>query len=72
MLLKNPRRIHLAKTLTWRVSATVATFLISWAVTGELIIGVTIGIADVALKTVLYYLHERAWFRYAQDHSVQE
>lgn len=72
MILKTPRRLHLLKTATWRVSASLTTFIISWIVTGQLTVGLTIGIVDAAVKTFLYYGHERAWFRYAQGHPLQE
>ena len=56
-----PRR-HLAKAITWRVVASITTFIIGWKVTGDLDFGMTIGAADVIIKIVLYYLHERVWY----------
>ncbi len=53
---------HLAKAITWRLIASLTTFLIGWYVTGDLEFGMTIGAADVIIKIVLYYLHERAWY----------
>jgi uncharacterized membrane protein len=53
---------HLAKAITWRVIASLTTFLIGWIVTGSLDFGMTIGAADVLIKIVLYYFHERAWY----------
>ncbi|MDA3816204.1 MAG: DUF2061 domain-containing protein [Prolixibacteraceae bacterium] len=56
-----PKR-HLAKALTWRIIASLTTFLIGWLVTGNLNFGMAIGFADVVIKIALYYLHERAWY----------
>ena len=56
-----PRR-HLAKAITWRIVASVTTFIIGWIVTGSLDFGMAIGAADVIIKIALYYLHERAWY----------
>ncbi|QIA08516.1 DUF2061 domain-containing protein [Draconibacterium halophilum] len=56
-----PRR-HLAKAITWRIMASITTFIIGWIVTGSLDFGMAIGAADVLIKIVLYYLHERAWY----------
>lgn len=56
-----PRR-HLAKAITWRIVASLTTFIIGWIVTGDLDFGMAIGAADVFIKLVLYYLHERAWY----------
>lgn len=61
---KLSRRRHLAKTITWRLIGTVDTVLIGWVVTGDPWIGVQVGGVEMVTKMVLYYLHERAWFRY--------
>ena len=37
--------------------------LISWFVTGDALIGLQIGLAEVLTKMLLYYFHERIWFR---------
>ena len=61
---KLSRRRHLAKTVTWRLIGTVDTVLIGWVVTGDPWIGVQVGGVEMVTKMVLYYLHERAWFRF--------
>lgn len=51
----------LTKTVTWRLTGSSSTFLISWLITGNLIVaGTILGIHFVA-NTVLYYCHERIW-----------
>lgn len=57
---------HLAKTISWRVIGTLDTMIISWAVTGSLEWGLAIGGIEVFTKMVLYYLHERAWYKYSR------
>lgn len=54
---------HLAKTITWRMVGTLDTILISWIVTGNPFISLKIGGTEVVTKMLLYYLHERVWFR---------
>lgn len=56
-----PKR-HLAKAITWRLVASLTTFIIGWIVTGDLNFGMTIGAADVLIKIALYYFHERIWY----------
>ena len=56
-----PRR-HLAKAITWRIVASITTFIIGWMVTGSLDFGMAIGAADVIIKILLYYFHERLWY----------
>lgn len=58
------RRRHLAKTITWRIIGTIDTVLIGWIVTGDPWVGVKVGGVEMVTKMVLYYFHERAWFRY--------
>ncbi|MGB5188947.1 DUF2061 domain-containing protein [Robiginitalea sp.] len=57
------RKRHIAKTFTWRAVGTLDTVLISWIVTGNPLTGMKIGLFEVVTKMVLYYLHERLWFR---------
>ncbi|WP_421765519.1 DUF2061 domain-containing protein [Ekhidna sp.] len=56
---------HLYKTLTWRIIASVTTFLIAFFIFREdpAAIQKASGIAFVEsiLKMLFYYLHERAW-----------
>jgi uncharacterized membrane protein len=63
---KQSRIRHLAKTITWRLVGTVDTILLGWLVSGDATIGLTIGGLEMVTKMVLYYLHERAWFRYGR------
>ena len=51
----------LAKTMTWRVTASLTTFLIAWILTGDLLIGVSIGSIEAIAKIFLYYYHETIW-----------
>ena len=51
----------IVKTLTWRVTASITTFLIAWYLTGDLLIGVSIGSIEAIAKIFLYYFHERIW-----------
>ncbi len=57
------RKRHLAKTVSWRLVGTVDTMLVAWIVSGDPLIGMQVGFAEIATKMVLYYLHERAWYR---------
>ena len=54
---------HIAKTISWRILGTMDTMFLSWLITGDLKAGMQIGLADVIIKMVLYYLHERVWFK---------
>ena len=51
----------LVKTLSWRIIGSASTFLISYIVTGQLVIATGIAIAQMIVNTVLYYIHEIVW-----------
>jgi len=53
---------HILKTITWRLVGTIDTIILSWIISGDPFIGLSIGGAELATKMVLYYLHERAWY----------
>lgn len=55
---------HLLKTITWRIVGTVDTMILSWIITGSWKVGVTIGTVEVITKMILYYVHERIWYKY--------
>jgi adenylylsulfate kinase len=51
----------LTKTITWRMTGSGSTFLISWLITGNAAIAGTILGIHFVTNTVLYYFHERIW-----------
>jgi len=55
-----PKR-SLVKTLSWRLTGSGATFLIAYAMTGNLTVAGIIGITQMISNTILYYIHERIW-----------
>jgi uncharacterized membrane protein len=61
--LEDARSRHMAKTITWRIVGTVDTILLGWLVSGDAKIGMAIGGLEVMTKMVLYYIHERAWYK---------
>ena len=61
----SPDRIrHILKSITWRLVGTIDTVVLGWLITGNLEIGLKIGGVEVITKMVLYYFHERVWYRY--------
>ena len=60
------KRRHIAKTISWRIIGTLDTFLLSWIITGSASIGAAIGSIEIITKMILYYLHERAWYKYTK------
>lgn len=62
--MKDKSRVrHIAKTITWRILATLTTITLAWIVSGDPWIGVTVGGWEFFIKMILYYFHERAWYK---------
>jgi uncharacterized membrane protein len=57
-----PRR-SLVKTISWRLTGSGATFLISYLIAGNFTVASTIAVIQLISNTVLYFLHERLWNR---------
>ena len=60
---------HIVKTITWRIIGTIDTVLLSWIISGDPLIGLKIGLTEVITKMILYYFHERAWFKFSVKNS---
>lgn len=56
---------HILKTITWRIVGTIDTMILSALITGSIKVGMAIGGVEVITKMVLYYLHERVWYKYS-------
>ena len=65
----NSRKRHIAKTITWRIVGSVDTFMLSWLISGNPLTGLKIGFAEVLTKMILYYFHERVWFKVKVENS---
>lgn len=55
---------HIFKTISWRVVGTVDTVLIVWIISGNPVTGLKIGGLELVTKMILYYIHERVWYRF--------
>ena len=55
---------HLAKAVTWRIVASITTALIAYAfgLPPKAVGGVFV--ADLIIKFILYYGHERIWYKF--------
>ncbi len=53
----------IAKTFSWRLVALVITGTVTWILTRELALAVSIGLYDTLVKLGAYYMHERMWIR---------
>lgn len=61
--LSDSHRRSIAKAVSWRITGTLDTFVISWIITGSLSLAGGIAVTEVVTKIILYWLHERVWNR---------
>lgn len=57
---------HALKTITWRVVGTIDTILLSFIITGSIKTGFTIGSIELFTKMILYFFHERIWYKFSK------
>ncbi|HRZ97047.1 MAG TPA: DUF2061 domain-containing protein [Paludibacter sp.] len=51
----------LVKSISWRVTGTIDTFVISFLITGKVTTAMSISGVEIITKVLLYYFHERVW-----------
>ena len=59
----NSNKRHMAKTFSWRGIGTLDTILFGWLITGNSLTGLKIGGIETLSKMLLYYGHEKLWYR---------
>ena len=59
--LREARSRSLLKAMSWRLTGTLDTFIISWIIAGKVTIAGSIAGVELLTKITLYYGHERVW-----------
>lgn len=54
---------HIIKTFSWRGIGTLDTIFLGWLITGNPLTGLKIGGIETVSKMLLYYGHEKLWYR---------
>ena len=63
---KKSRIRHIAKTITWRIIASLTTFILAYIFTQNISKSLWLMGIEMVLKLLLHYYHERAWFKYSR------
>ena len=58
------RKLHLTKTITWRIIASTTTFILVKLFGLAIDLALYVALTEFILKMVLYYFHERIWYKY--------
>ena len=51
----------LVKAYSYRLCGTTTTVIISYIVTGKVVVSLTIGATEIVVKPFIYWCHERVW-----------
>jgi uncharacterized membrane protein len=58
--MERPAR-SLLKSVSWRIVATLTTVFLVYVFGKDLALATLVGITELVLKTIIYYVHERVW-----------
>ena len=57
-------RRHIAKSMSYRILGTITTVIIGYILSGNIIIASSIGFVELCIKPLIYFLHERVWYKW--------
>ena len=63
---------HIGKAISYRFLGTLQTIIISYLFTGNFVISSSIGIVELCVKPLIYFLHERTWYKWIKFGVVTE
>lgn len=61
----------LKKTVSYYFTHITVAAAVAYAVTGNLLVAVTLSLVEPSVQTVVYFFHERIWSRYDRKKSGQ-
>ena len=53
----------LVKAYSYRICGSLTTVIISYVITGHIVISMAIGATELVIKPFVYWMHERLWSR---------
>lgn len=57
---------HISKTISYRILGTLTTVFTAYLFGLSLEVSSLLGVTELVLKPIIYFLHERAWFKYVK------
>jgi uncharacterized membrane protein len=57
-------KIHILKTITYRILGTLVTILSAYFLGATIQVSALLGLGELILKPIIYFIHERIWFKY--------
>lgn len=62
---------HIAKAISYRIIGTLQTFVVGYILTGNFLLASSIGIVEIFIKPLIYFLHERVWYKWIKFGVVE-
>jgi uncharacterized membrane protein len=63
---------HLVKTISYSIISSGFLFLSIWYITDSIKIGIAFGVIEIILKPIIYYFHERIWYKKIKFGLIEE
>ena len=61
---ENSLKRHILKTISYRILGTLTTVIVAYSLGASLKVSSMLGVGELVLKPVIYFLHERLWYKY--------
>jgi uncharacterized membrane protein len=55
---------HILKTVSYRILGTLTTVIVAYCLGASIEISSMIGIGEILLKPIIYFMHERVWYKW--------
>jgi uncharacterized membrane protein len=55
---------HILKTISYRILGTLITVIVAYSLGASLKVSSMLGVGELVLKPVIYFFHERVWYKY--------
>lgn len=55
---------HILKTISYRIIGTLTTVIVAYSLGASVQVSSLLGLGELVLKPILYFLHERFWFKF--------
>lgn len=72
VVVEEKRYRSIVKAISWRITGTLDTFVVSYIITGKPMLALSISGVEVLTKMFLYYWHERLWTRIKFGKVIKE
>ena len=63
-MIENSLKRHILKTISYRILGTLTTVIVAHSLGASLKVSSMLGVGELVLKPVIYFLHERLWYKY--------